>query len=450
MSVLGAKRMVQKRSKTDAVTAKQPDDYITIAIPDLDGTLRGRRLGKGAYKDFLANGASFADVILKWDIGDSVFMDGPYGSEPIAVDKDTLRPHPFEHDGAFVFADFVGPSKAVSPRNALIRQIERAKTLGFKVNAAFEFEWLVFEETADTLRAKNFEGLTPFAPDNRCWDLVSAAGQADVISVLQQTVEKADVLLAGLGMELGRGCLEATLGVTDALRAADDAALFKLITKAYFRSLNKTACFMAQSDQANPGMSGHINLSLSDAKGKNLFRGAKGQMTETALHFIGGVLKLLPECLPLCAHTVNSYRRMSPGNWAPRTATWSLGGYTTAIRAVPGNHDHARLEFRIPGADVNPWLGLTMFLAAGLYGIEHKIKAPEPVPANGAESAAPGVVLMPRDLLDATERLDESKVARQMFGDEFVDRFCASRRHEFNALRRSVSVAEKSRYFEAC
>lgn len=440
--------MVKRNSKsaTTAVEGK----YVTIGIPDLDGSLRGRRLGRDAYSEFLANGAAFADVILKWDASDSVFTEGPFRSEPIAVDSGSSRPNPFEPSGTFVLGDFTGPSREVSPRNALISQIERARKLGFTAKAAFEFEWLVFEETAQSLRQKSFENLTPFAPDNRCWDLVSAAGQGDVISGLQTVAERAEISLAGLGMELGRGCMEATLGVTDALRAADDAAFFKLVTKAYFRSQDRSACFMAQSDAANPGLSGHINLSLTDSKGKNTFRDAKGQMTEMALHFIGGVLKLLPDALPLCAHTVNSYRRMSPGNWAPRTATWSIGGYTTAVRAVPGNHDHARLEFRIPGADVNPWLGLTMFLGAGLYGIENKIKPPAPVSPDGNESAASNVVTLPRDLLEATERLASSKIARKLYGEEFIDRFCASRRHEFNALRRAVSVMEKTRYFEAC
>lgn len=424
--------------------------YVTIGIPDLDGSLRGRRLEKAAYDEFVANGPAFADVILKWDSSDSVFTSGPFRSEAIAVDQKSMRPNPFEPDGVFVLANFVGPSKDVSPRNALIKQIERAEKLGFSAKAAFEFEWLVFEETAQSLREKNFENLTPFAPDNRCWDLVSAAGQGDVIAGLQAMAEKTGVALAGLGMELGRGCMEATLGTSDALRAADDAAFFKLATKAYFRSQARTACFMAQSDLANPGLSGHINLSLADAKGKNVFRSACGEMTDTALHFIGGVLKLLPDALPLCAHTVNSYRRMSPGNWAPRTATWSIGGYTTAIRAVPGNHNHARLEFRIPGADVNPWLGLAMFLGAGLYGIENKIKPPAAASPDGNETSISDVVNMPRDLLEAAQRLDASKVARSVYGEDFVERFVASRLHEFNSLRRAVSVVEKTRYFEAC
>lgn len=422
---------------------------VTIAIPDLDGSLRGRRLLKGAYEEFIARSLSFPDVILQWDVSDSVFTAGPFRSESIAVDADSARPNPFEPSGTFVLADFVGPSEGLSPRNALIRQIARAQKLGFSAKAAFEFEWLVFEETAETLRDKNFENLTPFAPDNRCWDVVSAASKGDTLSGLQAIAEQADISLFGLGMELGKGCLEATLGATNALRAADDAAFFKVITKAYFRARNQSACFMAQSDAANPGLSGHINLSLTDDQGRNVFRSEDGEVTELARHFIGGVLALLPDSLPMCAHTVNSYRRMSPGNWAPRTATWSIGGYSTAIRAVPADQDDARLEFRIPGADVNPWLGLTMFLAAGLHGIENKISPPEPVSPDGNESAAESAVMMPRDLLEATERMSRSKIARELFGNEFVDRFCASRAHEFNALRRSVSVAEKMRYFEA-
>jgi glutamine synthetase len=196
-------------------------------------------------------------------------------------------------------------------------------------------------------------------------------------------------------------------------------------------------------------LSGHIQLSLHDAAGQNLFAAGPGELTETGRYFIGGVLQLLPEALALPAHTVNAYRRMTPGNWAPRTATWSLGGYTTAIRAVASPLANPRLEFRIPAADVNPWLGLGFFLGAGLWGIENRIAPPAPVRASGNESALPGLTPLPRDLFAATQALAASQTAAALFGEVFIARFVQSRLHEVEALRRAVSVAEKSRYFES-
>ena len=421
---------------------------IHLVVPDIDGTLRERRQSMGLVKQTEAS-ASFCNVLHKWDLADSVYRPGPFVGERLALDWSSVRPYPFEENAAWMVADFDGPSSVTSSRKVLAEQIAHADVLGFDVRAAFEFEWLVFHEDAASLRAKRFDSLAPFAPDNRCWDALTAAVHSDLIAEHEKLLASAHIGVHGLGMELGNGCLEATLAATDPMSAADDAAFFKLCTKAFFRRQGMTACFMAQSDADAPGMSGHINLSLRDASGRNLFQADDGELTVTARHFIGGVLRLLPEGIVLAAHTVNSYRRMSPGNWAPRTATWSLRGYTTAIRAVPGATDDARLEFRIPGADVNPWLGLAFFLRAGLWGIENQIEPGAPAAGDGCEDQMPGLVPLPRDLRAAAEALDASETMRAIFGDEFVTLFAGSRRHEFDALRRSVSRAEKARYFEA-
>jgi glutamine synthetase len=420
-----------------------------VVLPDLDGGLRERRVSRETFETNVRSGGSFCNVLHKWDAADHVFGAPPFESEPVRIDETSYRPYPFEPDAAWVISDFAGPSASTSPRNLLLRQIEKAKQLGFTAQAAFEFEWLVFEEDAPSLRAKNYEGLTPFAVDNRCWDTLSGAANAPLIAALEDTLAAAAITTAGLGMELGKGCLEATLRHASPLRAADDAAFFKAVTKAFFRQRGMSACFMAQSDAAAPGLSGHIQLSLHDAAGQNLFAAGPGELTETGRYFIGGVLQLLPEALALPAHTVNAYRRMTPGNWAPRTATWSLGGYTTALRAVAPPLANPRLEFRIPAADVNPWLGLGFFLGAGLWGIENRITPPAPVRASGNESALPGLTPLPRDLFAATQALAASQTAAALFSEAFIARFVQSRLHEVEALRRAVSVAEKSRYFES-
>jgi glutamine synthetase len=420
-----------------------------VVLPDIDGGLRERRISRETFSTIVRSGGSFCNVLHKWDAVDNVFGNAPFESETVAVDEASYRPYPFEPNAAWVVTDFTGPSAETSTRNVLIRQIEKATKLGFSIQAAFEFEWLVFEENAASLRAKNYEGLKPFAVDNRCWDTLSGAANADLIAALDAVLCSADVTTAGLGMELGKGCMEATLHHTSPLRAADDAVFFKAVTKAFFRQRGMSACFMAQSDATAPGLSGHIQLSMLDASGKNIFAAGPGELTEAGQHFVGGVLKLLPEALALSAHTVNAYRRMTPGNWAPRTATWSRGGYTTAIRAVTEPLAAPRLEFRIPAADVNPWLGLGFFLGAGLWGIANRIEPPEAVRASGNEAALSGLAALPRDLFTAVQALVASDTAAVLFGQQFIDRFVQSRLHEVEALRRAVSVAEKSRYFES-
>lgn len=446
-----------KAPKKDGITAlvaacrKRGAEIAHVAIPDLEGGLRERRLAIGDLPAAFGAGGTFCNVVNQWDVADSVYGPGPFVGERVAIDPASLRNYPFEERAVLLLAELQGPSLAVTPREILRRQIARADKLGFAVRSAFEFEWLVYEENAETLRAKGFSDLTPWAPDNRCWDGLSAAIYADPVRELDALLTRGEIDQFGLGMELGPGCLEATLRATTPLRAADDAMLFKLFTKAFFRRRELTAVFMAQADAAAPGLSGHIHLSLADPRGSNLFFDAKQPENLSALarHFIGGVLKLLPELGALPLHTVNAWRRLSPGNWAPRTATWSQHNYSTAIRAVSDTAEIARLEFRIPGADVNPHLGLAMFLGAGLWGIENKVAPPPAVTGDGRTEVPKGTPALPRDLFGAADRLQASGVARDLFGDAFVDHFAESRRHEFNTLRRQVSAAEKARYFEA-
>ena len=421
---------------------------VHMAVPDVDGGLRERRLPLASLAEALAAGAAFCNVLHEWDVTDTVHGPGPFVGEGLDLSANAVRGYPFEPDSAWVLADFTGPHRATSPRVLLETQLEKAARLGLVPRAAFEFEWLVFDEDAKSVRGKGWSGLDAFAPDNRCWDAQSAAINAEVVAELQSTLEAADIGVFGLGMELGAGCLEATLRATDGLRAADDAALFKLATRAFFRRRGQTACFMAQSDANAPGLSGHLHLSLEDSNGRNLFRAEPGTLSTTARHFVAGVLALLPELAALPLHTVNAYRRLSPGNWAPRTTTWSFGGYTTAIRAVSGEHAQARLEFRIPGADVNPWLGLAMFLGAGLHGIEQQLEPPAPVTGDGRTHTAPDLKALPHDLWTAAAALEASQAARELFGARFIEAFVASRRHEFNSLRRAVSAQERARYFE--
>lgn len=416
---------------------------VHIAIPDLDAGIRERRV---PVENIDAALGTFCNVLHQWDVADTTFLNGPFVGEKIEGDISSIRGYPFEPNAAWIIADFTGPSAATSTRQVLQAQIARAAKMGLTVKTACEFEFLVYAETAESLREKNFASMNSWAADNRCWDGLTAAIHGELIAELQATLQAIDIGIYSLGMELGKGCLEATLLATDPLRAADDALLFKLATKAFFRRKGMSASFMAQSDASAPGLSGHIHLSLHDDKGKALFRGRDvTEPTKQGKHFIGGVLKLLPElmCFPL--HSINAYRRLSPGNWAPRLPTWGISNYTTAIRAITRDDPSARMEFRIPGSDVNPYLGIAMFLGAGLWGIENKIEPPAETKGDGRVAKAPP---LPRDLHAAAEALAASKVAKEIFGATFVERFATSRLHEHLSLLRAVSQAERARYFE--
>lgn len=439
----------------DVVAALEADDIdvVHVGIFDLDATFRERRLPRQQLIDFLAGHYSFVDVLHQWDTADSVHEGASrFVDERVQIDLATLRDYPFEPNAALMIADFAGPSLERSPRVLLERQVERAAAMGFAVKASLEFEFIVLEESAASLRDKGFEHLVPYPRDNRCWSGLTAATHADFVAQLEQLMGTLEIPLFSLGLELGPGCFEATLAADEPLRAADDAALFKLYTKAYCRRHGLTGSFMAQLSTDFPGLSGHVHLSLVDVdSGEPLFwdDAAEDHISATMRHFTGGMLSLMPETVVMVAHTVNAYRRMVPGNWAPRTPTWGIGNYTAAVRAMNRTPESARIEYRVPAADTNPYLAIAAALATGLWGIENQCEVPDPVAGNATEVVPEGIGPLPGDLGAAADRLHAGEISRKLFGDPFVDYFAASRRAEVAAFRKHVSAFERARYLEA-
>lgn len=437
-------------AELSALLERQAAEIVHLGLFDLDCGLRERRLRKADLIAALPS-LSFVNVVPQWDMGERVFGPGPFVGEAIAPDLSSLRPYPFEPEACLLLCDYQAASRAFSPRALLQEQIAKATAKGFVVKAAFEFEFLVLEESAESLRDKGFANLASFAPANRCWGAQTAAVEADFVHHLDQTLAAGGISPFSLGVELGPGCFEATLRARDPLGAAEDAALFRLYTKAFCRTWEKTASFMAQLGSDYPGLSGHLHLSLWDHEGRNLFHDAEAPegLSGDCRAFIAGALAASGEALPMVANSVNAYRRMAPGNWAPRALGWAVENYAAAIRAVPGTADSCRLEFRLPAADCNPFLVLALFLAGGLDGVARRQEAPPQIRGGGPDSLPENAQPVASDLLRATEQMEASAAARDLFGKAFVTQFCRSRRVEEAALRREVSAAERARYLEA-
>ena len=382
----------------------------------------------------------------------SILAPGPYGSETIAYDPDSIRPYPFEPHAAALVADYAGPQAEIMPRRVLAAQIEKAAQRGFDILAAFEFEFIVLNETAGVAARQGFRRSRSFAPDNRCWSGQTAAAHAEFVGELESMLRHAGIDPFALGGELGPGCFEVTLRHQSPMRAADDAAFFRLYTKAFCRRRNMTASFMPLLGDGFSAIGGHIVLSLRDRKtGRNLFADPKDAngLSATAKSFLAGVIDLLPEAFPMIAHTVNAYRRLSPGSWAPKTTSWAPYNYAAAVRTAAETEAMTRLELRLPGSDLNVYLGLTLFLAAGLDGLDRKLKLTDaPITAGGPNEIPENAPRLPADLLEATRRFRASAKAKRLFGTAFVDHFAAVCEAEDTALRRAVSTAELKRYLE--
>jgi glutamine synthetase len=423
-------------------------EVVHLAIPDTGGTLRSKRFPRGRAAELAARGWSFIEAIQWWDTADGVPGDRAWAHAPAEVDVTTARRFPFEPDAAIALADFTGDTGALSPRRVLARLTERLAALGLTARLAFEIEVILLDGTSDEQAAADYARPRAIAAANRCWSGLTMASHAGLIRSLDETLAAGDVVLDHLCAELGPGCLELATTPSAPVAAADQLAFLKLYTKAWAFSRGCTATFMAKLSEDFPGLGGHPVLSLHDAgtDADVLAGGApEDPLSKTGLHAIAGIVAALPELTVFAAPTVNSYRRLAPGNWAARTATWGIGNYTCGLRAVPARAGTpVRLELRLPGADANPWLAAALAVGGAVYGLEQRLDPPPPV-AGPAREVPPGV---PRTLLEAAERLAASDLARDLAGAEFVRHYAATRAEEDRQLRLLVPAAERARYLD--
>lgn len=423
---------------------------VHIGMIDADGGFRDKLVSAEKAIKLAAKGYPFCEVLYFWDIAERTFQDGAFIDRPADLHADTLRRYPFSPDTALCLADFSGEFGQRSARNLCLRLLVEAADLGYDVHSAFEFEFFVFSETPETLRAKNYRDLTYFAQGNRTYSLQTTALHGELLDGLQQTMATLGIDIDALHTELGPGCFEAPLTHAKGIKAADDALLFKNFAKAHFLRHGLTAGFMSKLSPDLSGQSGHFHISLSDRNGAAAFAAPAlpDGLSEVARHFLGGLVTLMPEFLALCSHTVNAYKRMVPGAWAPTSANWGVQNRTAAVRVINDTPEATRLEFRVPSADTNPYLSLAMCLGAGLHGIRNRI---EPPPGSGENfyAATPDPLsAFPTDLGRAADRLEASEAARSIFGDTFVDSHVAGRRVEDAQYRRHVSEWEIRRYLE--
>lgn len=447
--------MKQSDPQTLTVFAERLSDlqatHVHIGLFDLNGVFRHKRVTADKAMKLARAGYPFCNVLYKWDIADVPYAGGAFVDVPASIDRGSVRAWPFKPGEAICIADFERPFGDLSPRNQLQRQLDKAAAMGFSVHSAFEFEFTLLDETPATLRAKSYTDLDHFAPGNTTYSLKSAVEHQQMFDDYTQAMQQLEIGFDALHSEMGEGCFEAPLTHAEGIKAADDAALLKNFAKAFFARHGLTAAFMSKIRDGVPGQSGHLHLSLrSLGEGSASFHDPRDpdKLSQDARHFIGGLLRLMPDWLALCSHTVNAYKRLVPGAWAPVYAAWGVQNRTTAVRVMNDTPDTTRLEFRVPSADTNPHSALAMCLAAGLWGIENRIEPPARREDDCYATDGPADALFPRDLTEAADRLAASGTAREVFGDAFIDHFAFVCRKEDSAYRKVVSAWERKRYIE--
>ena len=431
---------------------------VKVACSDIDGVLRGKYLHKDKFEGAAEGGFGFCDVVFGWDCRDNVYdnaqVTGWQHGFPDALarlDLNTHRKVPWDGGIDFFLGEFINPDGSpypICPRQTLKRVLQRAEKLGFQVMTGMEYEWFNFRETPQSWAAKKGVGPETITPGMFGYSLLRVNQNREFFNALMDEMLAFGVPIEGLHTETGPGVYEAAIAFSEALEQADRAILFKTGAKEIGARFGIMPSFMAKWSEQYPGCSGHVHQSLSDGK-TNLFYDAKSSRKMSPLFesYLAGQVACLMEFAPMFWPTINSYKRLVDGFWAPVKPTWGIDNRTASFRVIAGSPKATRLETRCPGADVNPYLAKAAVIAAGLYGVENGLKLTAP-PITGTNQGAENIPRAPRTLIETTRNFSNSAIARDFLGDTFVEHFAATRDWEWRQWLDGVTDWELKRYFE--
>ncbi len=444
-----------RRDELDALIRDREIDTVILAITDMQGRLQGKRLDAQFFLDELSEGvvegcsyllASDVDMntvsgfaLTSWDRG--------YGDLAFAADFSTIRWVPWHEKTAIVFADVetvAGEPVLVSPRQILQRQVDRLAECGWIGLTGTELEFIVFEDSYEEAWLTGYRHLSPANLYNVDYSLLGTARVEPLLGRVRRSMRDAGMVVESLKGECNYGQHEIAFKYAELVDKCDEHSLFKLGTKEIAAQEGCSITFMAKFNERE-GNSCHIHLSLREADGTPVFAGAGPHgFSATFEHFLAGQLAYGRELSLFLAPNINSYKRFVEGSFAPTAMLWGLDNRTCAFRVV-GHGPSLRVECRIPGGDVNPYLALAALVAAGLRGVEESLALSEAFAGNAYLADAPRV---PTSLHQALALFDESSVARAAFSDEVVDHYAHAARIEVGAFDAAVTDWERYRGFE--
>jgi len=423
------------------------EEFVLLGIPDVHGQVRGKALRPDAFESAVRHGTVMTDLILGLDPVDTPIADYERfgirtGAADLIVhpDPDTLRDLSWRPGWRICLATPSWPDG--SPCELASREVYRSVAgrvadLGYEVMAAIEYEIRIWDAEGSPMSSGISYSLTEIGRYERFLDGLVPA------------MEGLGVQLSAVHTEAGPGLLELNLGPRRGVAAADDAALVKFGVKQLAASMGLRASFLAKTVPGEEGSSGHVHLSCW-SEGTNAFAGADaGQRVQAVFaSAVAGVLEHLPAASLLLNPTVNSYKRLVPGWFAPINATWGYENRSCAVRAIRSARPELwRLECRRPGADANPYLALAAIAVSAAEGI--RSKATPPAPIEGDAYALAEQPELPGSLESALRAFEEDRVLREALGNRFSDYYATSRAWELKAWRETVTDWERERYERA-
>ncbi|MFT4030390.1 MAG: glutamine synthetase family protein [Protaetiibacter sp.] len=430
-------------------------DTVIVAFPDMQGRLVGKRVsGRLFVDDVAAHGAEACNYLIAVDVEMNT-VDGyrlsswqtGYGDMVLKPDFDTLRLIPWLPGTALVMAalhNLDGTPIVQSPRAVLQAQLDRLAARGLTAFVGTELEFIVFDDSFRAAWAKGYTGLAPASDYNIDYALLASTRMEPLLRDIRLGMEGAGMYCEGVKGECNLGQQEIAFRYTEALATCDNHTIYKNGAKEIADAHGKSLTFMAKFNERE-GNSCHIHLSVRDAAGTPVMAGdGEHGFSPLMEHWIAGILATMRELTLFLAPNINSYKRYAEGSFAPTAVAWGVDNRTCALRVV-GHGAGLRVENRVPGGDVNPYLAVAAIIAGGLYGLENELELPPLLVGNAYTSDAPRV---PSTLREAAELFASSEVARAAFGDEVVDHYLNNARVELAAFESAVTDWERVRGFE--
>jgi glutamine synthetase len=426
-------------------------DTVVVAFTDMQGRLLGKRLHAEFFleENVAEHGVEGCNYLLALEMemdpvpgyGIASWEQG-YGDFGLRPDPATLRRIPWLEATALVLCDVVwhdGSPVPPSPRQVLKRQVERAAELGYTPMFGSELEFYLLKETYAEAHAKHYRDLTPSVPYILDYHILASTYDEPLMRQIRNGMQAAGIRVETSKGEAWPGQQEINLRYADAVTMADNHVVYKNGAKEIAHLNGCSITFMAKPDHSWIGSSCHVHSSLW-RDGENAFAGE----SDVFKQFLAGQIACLEELAVFVAPTINSYKRFAAGSWAPTTLAWGHDNRTCGFRIV-GHGQGLRAETRIPGGDVNPYLGFAALLAAGLHGIENELELPPPLEGNAYESDAER---FPHSLREAIDALESGTMGRAALGDDVVDHYLNYARTEQRLFDEVVTCYERERMYE--
>lgn len=429
-------------------------DTVLLCIADMQGRLQGKRLTATHFlEEVVEHDAEGCNYLLAVDV-DMNTVDGyamsswqsGYGDFVFKPDMETLRPIPWQEGTVLVMCDLAwedGSPVVASPRQILKRQIERLAERGFEAFVGTELEFIVFKDSYEEAWRKGYRDLDPANQYNVDYSMLGTARIEPLLRRIRNSMAGAGLAVEDAKGECNFGQHEINFKYDRALATADGHTIYKNGAKEIAAEEGCSLTFMPKFNERE-GNSCHIHLSLRGEDGNPVFADGEHGFSKTFEHFIAGQVACLREMSLFFAPNINSYKRFAEGSFAPTAVAWGKDNRTCSLRVV-GHGPSLRVESRVPGGDVNPYLAISAMISAGIHGVENELPLEAELSGSAYGSNKPHV---PKNLYEAKELFEKSEVAREAFGEEVVAHYSNMARVEIEAFEAAVTDWERYRNFE--